>query len=273
MVARRWEPITGTIAAAMGVSADLARSAADTVVKPVKAYQQRDTMELEEHTDSTNATAVLSSNDQISSRVKHTRGCLSTTKSLTVVSAHSMSRFLTQFARGLVIIPFAFTEGFRNVPLLYGEELRDYGEIYDWKSGIVFGAKAVVFGMVDGVGGLFILPYKGAKQQGVVGAAKGVGKGIAGLSSKLFTGMLTQLLRVRDSDWNNPTATIGSATYPLQGLYKSIWRLANSKARRSVQQARLAEGRYMADRSRVRGVSDRVMMDTFDAMMTGNIRA
>lgn len=271
--ARRWEPITGTITAAMGVSADLARSAADTVVKPVKAYQQRDTTRLEGHADSTNGTAVPLSNSQISRGTKHTRGCLSTTKTLTVVSAHSMSDFLKKFASGLVIIPFAFTEGFRNVPLLYGEELRDYGEIYDWKSGIAFGAKAVVFGVVDGVAGLFILPYKGAKQEGAIGAAKGVGKGIAGLSSKLFTGMWFQLWRFIDSDWNHPTATIGSATYPLQGFYKSIWRLANSKARRSIQQARLAEGRYMADRSRARGVSDRVVMDTFDAMMGGNIRA
>ncbi|KAM0415881.1 hypothetical protein ACHAPT_013143 [Fusarium lateritium] len=62
-------------------------------------------------------------------------------------------------------------------------------EIYDWKSGVVFGAKAVVFGVVDGVGGLFILPYKGAKQQGAIGTVKGVGKGVAGLSIKLFTGM------------------------------------------------------------------------------------
>lgn len=197
MEARRWKPVTGTIAAAMGVSADLARSAADTVVRPVKAYQQRDTKGLEDHAVSTTATAAPSSNDQIPRGEKHPRGCLSITKSLTVVSAHSMSEFLKRFASGLVIIPFAFTEGCRNMPLLYGEELRDYGEIYDWKSGIIFGAKAVVFGVVDGVCGLFILPYKGAKQQGAIGAAKGVGKGIAGLSSKLFTGMWDLTLAVQ----------------------------------------------------------------------------
>ncbi|KAH7199347.1 hypothetical protein DER44DRAFT_871736 [Fusarium oxysporum] len=188
MEARRYEPISGTITAAIGVSADLARSAADTVVKPVKAYQQRDMMELGDCTDSADSAAMPSANQQISPGAKPSRGCLSTTKSLTAVSAHSMSHFLKQFASGLVIIPFAFTEGFRNVPLLYGDELRDYGEIYDWKSGISFGAKAVVFGVVDGVSGLFILPYKGAKQQGAIGAVKGVGKGLAGFSSKLFTG-------------------------------------------------------------------------------------
>lgn len=185
-----------------------------------------------------------------------------------------MSRFLRQFATGLVIIPFAFTEGFRSVPLLYGEELRYYGEIYDWKSGFAFGAKAVVYGVVDGLGGLFILPYKGAKQQGAVGAVKGVGKGVVGLSSKLFTGMpILFLLRRYDTDEDGFTATIGSATYPLQGIYKSIWRLANSKVRRAIQQARLAEGKHLAERGRAKGVSDRVIMDAFDAIMAGQIRA
>lgn len=74
------------------------------------------------------------------------------------------------------------------MPLLYGEEVRDYGEIHDWKSGAVVGAKAVVYGVVDGVGGRFILPYQGAQRQGPLGAVKGVGKSFAGLFSRLFTG-------------------------------------------------------------------------------------
>jgi hypothetical protein len=99
-----------------------------------------------------------------------------------------MSKFLTEFAKGLVIIPLPFTEGFRNVPLLYGEELRDYGGIRYWKSGIVFGTKAVVFGMVGGVGGLFILLYRGAKQQGAIGSEKGVGwQRYCGLVQQTFT--------------------------------------------------------------------------------------
>ncbi|RSM17141.1 hypothetical protein CDV31_004034 [Fusarium ambrosium] len=251
---RRWEPFTGTIAAAIGVSADLAKSAADTVVKPVKTYQQRNVVGSEHQFDSVDASATTTLQGLDKRRVKHSRSCLSTTKSVSTVSAHTMSRFLKQFLNGLVIIPFASTEGFRNVPLLYGEELRDYGEIYDWKSGITFGAKAVVFGVVDGVAGLFILPYQGAKKQGVFGAAKGVGKGVAGLTSKVFT------------------ATIGSATYPLQGIYKSIWRLANSRTRQAIQMARFAEGKYLVDKGRERGVSDKVIMDTFDAMMARELR-
>ncbi|KAL6355846.1 hypothetical protein LRP88_09429 [Fusarium phalaenopsidis] len=251
---RRWDPFSGTIAAAIGVSADLAKSAADTVVKPVKTYQQRNTLDQEYHLDPADASRGTALQSLEAGRAKNSRGCISTAKSVSTVSAHSMSTFLKHFLNGLVIIPFAFTEGFRNVPLLYGEELRDYGEIYDWKSGITFGAKAVVFGVVDGVGGLFILPYEGAKKQGVFGAVKGVGKGVAGLTSRIFT------------------ATIGSAIYPLQGIYKSIWRLANSKTRQAIQKARLAEGKYLADKGRKMGVSDKAIMDTFDAMMARELR-
>lgn len=201
---RRWDPFSGTIAAAIGVSADLAKSAADTVVKPVKTYQQRNTLDRErdlEPGDSPGGTALQNLDAK---RAKSSRGCISTTKSVSAVSAQSMSKFLKHFLNGLVIIPFAFTEGFRSVPLLYGEELRDYGEIYDWKSGIAFGAKAVVFCVVDGVGGLFILPYEGAKKQGVFGAVKGVGKGVAGLTSRVFTGMQSiSVLRYHDSNQDN----------------------------------------------------------------------
>lgn len=185
--ARRWEPISGTIGAAVSVSADLARSAADTVVKPVKAYKHRGAIELDDCAGSLNAPS--SHGLQSTEEAKPVRGCFDTTKSVAAVSAYNMSRFLRQFATGLITIPYAFTEGFRSIPLLYGEELRDYGDIYDWKSGFAFGAKAVVYGVVDGVGGLFILPYKGAKKQGAIGAVKGVGKGVVGLSSKFFTGM------------------------------------------------------------------------------------
>lgn len=155
----------------------------------MKTYQQRNEPDSEHHLDPADAATVTALQSLDARRAKHSRGCLSTAKSVSAVSAHSVSRLLKQPLKGFVIIPFSFAEGFRNVPLLYGEEVRDYGEICDWKSGITFGAKAVVFGMVDGIAGLFILPYEGAKKQGVLGAAKGVGKGVAGLSSKLFTGM------------------------------------------------------------------------------------
>ncbi|KFA74440.1 hypothetical protein S40288_08917 [Stachybotrys chartarum IBT 40288] len=250
---RRWDPITGTIAAAWGVSADLAKAAAGTVVKPVKALQkQGGNVSTDGMPDALAAaeTGLLAEYSSIGKK-KKSRGCLNTARSLTVGSAAGMADFLKRLSSGAIIIPFAFTEGLRNLPLLYGDEVRDYGEIYDWRSGAVAGGKSIVFGLYDGVTGLFMHPYCGAKQQGAIGAAKGVGKGIAGLSSKVFT------------------AVMGMTVYPLQGIYKSILYTANSNTRHSVEIARLMEGRYLANKGRAKGVSDKALMDRFDAITKG----
>lgn len=114
---------------------------------------------------------------------------------MSAASASGVAGFLKSSAGGLVAIPYAFTEGFRNIPRLYGEEVRDLGTINDWKSGVSAGAKVVIYGVADGVSDIFVLPYKGAQQDGALGAVKGFGKGLAGISSKLFTGKL--LLPIR----------------------------------------------------------------------------
>ncbi|KAF2261256.1 hypothetical protein CC78DRAFT_426406, partial [Lojkania enalia] len=66
----------------------------------------------------------------------------------------------------------------------YGEEAQDYRVIHDWKSGTTAGAKTIGLGIFDGVVGIFVLPYKGAKGDGSVGVFKGIEKGLAGISSK-----------------------------------------------------------------------------------------
>jgi len=40
-------------------------------------------------------------------------------------------------------IPLAATEGFRNVPALYGEQAWNNGTVTDWKSGAIVGEKYV----------------------------------------------------------------------------------------------------------------------------------
>ncbi|KAL6406718.1 hypothetical protein AUP68_09521 [Ilyonectria robusta] len=258
---RRWDPITGTVSAAMGVSSSLIKAATDVVARPVQAYQDQrksgpeDSNILQPTTHVSLPPALPGVQMSVIPRTKqNTRGCVDPTAVMTAASS-SMGTFLKHYASGLIIIPFAFTEGFRSMPLLYGEEVRDYGEIHDWRSGAVVGAKSVFYGVVDGVGGLFILPYRGAQRQGPLGAVKGVGKGFAGLFSKLFT------------------ATMGMAVYPLQGIYKSVWATANSRTRCSIQLAKRIEGRYLTDKAREEGVEDKVVMDIFDAMRKGELPA
>ncbi|KAH7123152.1 hypothetical protein EDB81DRAFT_913302 [Dactylonectria macrodidyma] len=239
---RRWDPITGTVSAAMGVSADLIKAATDIITRPVQAYRGH------RHVQPGDLT-VIQSTAQLNAALASTEvETDKTPKTTTTATVASMGTFLKHYASGLVIVPFAFTEGFRSVPLLYGEDVRDYGEIHDWKSGAVVGAKAVVYGLLDGVGGLFILPYQGGRKQGPFGIIKGAGKGVIGLSSKLFT------------------AAMGVAVYPLQGIYKSIWAATNSSTRHSIQLARRIEGQYLTDKARPEKIHDKVVMDLFDVL-------
>lgn len=122
------------------------------------------------------------------SKGRKSRSCVSTTKQMTTASATAAVDLFKSYSTSAVAIPYAFTEGCRNIPALWGEEVRDIGTIRDWKSGTAAGAKILVYGIVDGVSGVFVMPYRGAQEQGAIGALKGVGKGLGGLSSKLFTG-------------------------------------------------------------------------------------
>jgi hypothetical protein len=170
----------------MGVSVDLAKAAADMVVKPVKAHHRQ---QLGDGTVVAPTTAAITIAQPLVRGVDgNQRRCIDVTRSMASVTAAGAGKFAQNLATGAVAIPFAFTEGFRNMPRLYGEEVPDYGEIHDWKSGMVVGAKSVVFGLADGLSGLAILPYKGAQTEGAWGATKGVAKGLAGLGTKTFTG-------------------------------------------------------------------------------------
>lgn len=170
----------------MGVSVDLAKAAADMVVKPVMAHQRH--RPDEEIIATTTNPDIKVAEPFVKGMKTNTRGCMDATRSTAVMTAAGAGKFASNLATAAVTIPYAFTEGFRSIPRLYGEEVPDYGEIHDWKSGVTVGAKSVVLGLADGISGLVILPYKGAQNEGALGATKGVGKALAGLGTKTFTG-------------------------------------------------------------------------------------
>lgn len=58
--------------------------------------------------------------------------------------------------------------------------------------------KELFLGTYDGIAGLFTQPYIGARDEGVVGAAKGFAKGIAGTGSKFLAG---ESLNYHSSSW------------------------------------------------------------------------
>ncbi|KAH6677700.1 hypothetical protein B0J14DRAFT_536407 [Halenospora varia] len=170
---------------------------------------------------------------------------------MALASAKSLGNFHGNFFKGMVVdLPYAAAEGLRNVPKLYGEEVRDNGPVTDWKSGAVVGGKTFMYGMSEGLTDIFTKPYKGAKEEGTLGALKGFGKGTSSLVTKTGSGLL------------------GLVAYPGQGICKSIRTAVKSKTRRRIMIARHCEGEYLLRVANQQGSVDhaRVLGD-FDSLM------
>ena len=90
-------------------------------------------------------------------------------------------------------MPLAVTEGMRVAPRLYGGEVYEPGVVVrDWKTGGIVAGKNFGHGIVEGLGGLVTTPVRGAREEGAVGAAKGVGVGLLNMGTKLSSGTLNE---------------------------------------------------------------------------------
>ncbi|MBE3044102.1 hypothetical protein IMZ48_16330 [Candidatus Bathyarchaeota archaeon] len=119
-------------------------------------------------------------------------GCVAAAAGLTSSSASGVGGFFKAYCKGILLdIPLSAADGLRAVPRLYGEEVAAHETIRGWKSGAVAGGKQFVSGFSGGISDLVNQPYKGAKEEGVVGAAKGMGKGLVGFTSKVLSGECT----------------------------------------------------------------------------------
>ncbi|KAF7377696.1 Glycosyltransferase family 1 protein [Mycena sanguinolenta] len=157
------------------------------------------------------------------------RSAVSTAGAMVAASGKSMGTIITSGLRGTAVdIPVAFQEGLRNVPKMYGEEVKDYGHVKDWKSGMLVAGKTLLFGLPEGLADLVVQPYKGARADGVTGFAKGVGKG------------------TMDALVKTSAATAGLAVYPVQGMYKSFRASIYDKTVKAITKARQDEGRWLS---------------------------
>jgi len=132
-------------------------------------------------------------------------------------------------------------KGFHNVPKLYGQEVRQVDKVTDLQSGVKTAAKVGVYpcssqsfysnfsqefgmGLYEGIGGLVMDPYRGAKKEGGAGFLKGVGTGIAGLP-----------LRVMGGAFSVPG-------YAMKGLYQEILKGQGANIQHYIIAARIAQG-------------------------------
>ena len=99
----------------------------------------------------------------------------------------------------------ALAQGLHNAPRLYGDStVRRPTRVNGLHSGLRAAGEEFVYGIYDGTTGLVLQPYRGAKNQGVVGLFKGVGKGLGGFVLK------------------DLAAVIGPFGYTLKGIHKEL---------------------------------------------------
>lgn len=91
-------------------------------------------------------------------------------------------------------------------------------------SGLRAAGKELALGIYDGVTGLVVKPYQGAKEDGVVGFAKGVGKGVA-------SGLL-----------KTNAATAGVVGFTLKGIHKELRKKRDRRVMEKLRAARVVQG-------------------------------
>jgi hypothetical protein len=264
---RRWDPLTGLLAALLGATTDVTTAAVRAVKQPVRTLSRRD-----QHDQSDELNSIELGRTNFYIRPKESRSCLAVTKSAVLAFVLGLGTLVKAIATAIVEIPFAFTEGLWQFPRIWGHQVRDFGVIRDWKAGLATWLQVLVFAFYDGLAGLFVQPYLGAKEDGPLGAFKGIAKAIANLSFMLLAGTcVTSFQPAEDhrgvSNIYCGTAAVGTGAYPLRGVHQSILYLIYCQTRRSVQLARRLEGRYLAGKAGTDRVLEHEVLDSFDKLM------
>ncbi|KAF9242215.1 CAZyme family GT1 [Penicillium roqueforti] len=235
IMTRRWDPITGGTSSVLGMYKDILTASSDVVIRPYKEITRA-------HQQSQPELVVIEPTNQSerspSEGISRTPGTNQTDEDWIVAgkaiggSAKSVGRIIAYYYKGVLVdIPGAVNEGLRAVPRLYGEEVKDYDNIRDFKSGVAAASDNFRNGFTTGFADIFRQPYEGAQKDGFMGAIRGFVQGPIGMGTKAASGAL------------------GLIAYPGQGLAKSLHSAMHSKTRNQLLKARLTESEYLARQS------------------------
>ncbi|KAJ7363785.1 sterol glucosyltransferase [Mycena albidolilacea] len=240
---RRWDPVTGGASATIAIATDMVDATAGIFVKPYQEFRRSNSgaptspvASTSQGEGSSQGIAAAPQSPFVwtpfgkdeNSTVTAGRSGMSTAGAMVAASGMSMGTVIMSSVRGgAVDLPMALTEGMRNVPKMYGEEVKDYGHVKDWKSGMLVAGKTFLFELPEGLADIVVQPYKGAKAEGVTGFAKGFGKGTLNAVVKTTVG------------------TAGLVVYPVQGVYQSFRASLHETTGREISQARHEEGKWL----------------------------
>ncbi|KAI9753342.1 MAG: hypothetical protein M4579_005200 [Chaenotheca gracillima] len=130
-------------------------------------------------------------------------------------------------AKAPMNLSLAIAQGFHNAPRLYGDDtVRRPRRITGIQSGMRAAGSEFVLGVYDGVTGLVVHPYEGAREDGLIGLTKGVGKGVGGFVLK------------------DLAALVGPFGLTLKGVHKQIQR--DRASYNHIRRSRIIQGQREA---------------------------
>ena len=120
-------------------------------------------------------------------------------------------------------LSLAIAQVFHNAPRLYGDStVRTPRRISGIKSGLCAAGSEFIFGVYDGVTGLVMQPYHGARKNGALGLVQSIGKGLIGFVLK------------------DLAAIIGPFGYTLKGVHKEL--IKGRQPTAFIRKARMMQG-------------------------------
>ncbi|KAJ5176202.1 Sterol 3-beta-glucosyltransferase [Penicillium canariense] len=242
---RRWDPLTGVLAAATSTGSNMLQSTGEMFYNPYKEFKRSRTGRLSEGGSSSSQAFMNSPRSDQSQSPFETAG------NMAGATLQGFGKFSATYLRGVIVdIPHAAAEGFRRAPQLYGEKPKDYGHVHDWKSGAIVGGKNFVGGMTSGVAGMFTHPLKGLMEEGSAGAVKGLARGAMGMATKM------------------PSAGIGLMAYPFHGISKSIEAAFRTKTPKAIVSARLREGYALTEMMQLSQAERDEVVQVFDVLLS-----
>ncbi|KAG4257551.1 hypothetical protein FPRO03_13894 [Fusarium proliferatum] len=205
----RWDPVSGGASAVMATVTGMAGNITGIFTKPIEEYrddQKRRAGELkytqgrgspylqERSSDKDNLSVERLSNDSVRPRSAH--------------SGHLAGRMAGASAKSAGIKIGTASLWWQRTQSWASERCQE------WHGG---------GGFIDGLSDLVVQPYKGAKKEGALGAAKGLGKGAMSLVTKSGAGMF------------------GLFAYPSPGISKSLRTATHGSIRKKIAGERRAE--------------------------------
>lgn len=269
---RRWDPVTAVSSASIATAGEMADAAVGVFLKPYQEYKHgrlgkessraRNTeySATRPSTASRGDSSSLPSGDskallgkaEIANNSGEKKSDLNTVGTMAAASVTSLGKIFVGLSRGVLVdIPVAAADGMSAVPRFYNHEVKDYGKVTDWKSGAVVAGKTFGYGMYEGFTDIFIQTYRGKKQEGAAGAARGLGKGLVSMTMKTTAGV------------------VGLVAYPAQGVCKSIRTSVKSTTRKRVAAAKYEEGQWLAKTEAGSHVDHALLIAEFETTRRG----